>query len=1005
MRQSALNATPLMAVAALLDGLVARERRLVAARALLAAVGWLGGGVLAAQAALALRADLGPTAALATVVVGVGLWLGVVRPLLRGLAAAGDAARQARALEALEPRLEGRLASAATHVRRGAGAASPLLLGWVAEEALRRSRGWTPVRVHPARPWLARALLGSGATWAAVLCAVVAGLGPSRAAAVWWPGVAEPSGAFLGGQDVAASVEARVGDLTLRYVYPPYTRLEPYEVVNSTGEVAAVPGTRVEVSLRAARAPNAAALVAYDAEPVEAFVEGTGAAARVRGSFVVGATEGQWRVLLAHGEVVEPSPAFPIRPVPDAPPAPAFEEVGGELEVPADALMNLALRAEDDFGVARVELVVDGDVAEKLAEPLEPRPLWRDALVASPAMLGLRPGRTYELILQAWDNDAVSGSKVGRSAPLRLTVIDPDAPGQLSLEQVDELMAILVDALADHLEEPWPPSRTQGGFASWGLVLAERYAPLSRFLEARRSARGELVSVLAPSAQALDVGRRLLRLTQTSFRLGDREAAAERLTAPVTALRSEAVEELEYALILLDRARQKQLRTELMELLSTLDAEAGRLAAAAADDTLAGGQLIDRQEPATRLQAQLREVVDQLAADTIAELVSGRLPEVEALSETSVEAATGDEVARARTLMRRWSDRLAELKAAVDEARERQQRQAQERESELQKLLEALDALAQEQGALADRTASEGAAGGEASAAAWEAADQAVAAAGAAAAASLDALEAAGRSELETELARDAVAALESARGAIRQRDLRGAARNVSMGADAWSLGVLRGQLLAGGRPQPGPGPGEQRAVTSAIEDAEEALRALARRDAAASAASAAPLGRMAPEQAALGETLEGLAGDASRLGRELPVQPRGLERLLGEAGTRMDDAEQSLRAAEGLQAEGSQRAARDRIEEAIATLQEAMQASSEGEGEGGSESGEPGSGEGDEGDGSDEGRKTTLELPEPEDFRTPEDYRRALIEGMAADVPEAYRLLKARYFEELVHQ
>ena len=43
--------------------------------------------------------------------------------------------------------------------------------------------------------------------------------------------------------------------------------------------------------------------------------------------------------------------------------------------------------------------------------------------------------------------------------------------------------------------------------------------------------------------------------------------------------------------------------------------------------------------------------------------------------------------------------------------------------------------------------------------------------------------------------------------------------------------------------------------------------------------------------------------------------------------------------------------------------------------------------------------------LPVPEDFQTPEEYRRALLEGMEADVPEEYRELNQRYFEELVRQ
>jgi hypothetical protein len=89
--------------------------------------------------------------------------------------------------------------------------------------------------------------------------------------------------------------------------------------------------------------------------------------------------------------------------------------------------------------------------------------------------------------------------------------------------------------------------------------------------------------------------------------------------------------------------------------------------------------------------------------------------------------------------------------------------------------------------------------------------------------------------------------------------------------------------------------------------------------------------------------------------------------------------------------------------------------------GEGGGEEGEQEGGEGDddgesnggeeesEGEGGERGanglRQDDFELPQPEEFRTPEAWRRALLEGMAGEVPEEYRALKIRYYEELVHQ
>ena len=64
--------------------------------------------------------------------------------------------------------------------------------------------------------------------------------------------------------------------------------------------------------------------------------------------------------------------------------------------------------------------------------------------------------------------------------------------------------------------------------------------------------------------------------------------------------------------------------------------------------------------------------------------------------------------------------------------------------------------------------------------------------------------------------------------------------------------------------------------------------------------------------------------------------------------------------------------------------------------------------GEGSESEGSGGAERAASEqirIPSPELFRTPEQYRRELIQGMEGEVPDEYRALKKRYYEELVNQ
>jgi hypothetical protein len=124
-----------------------------------------------------------------------------------------------------------------------------------------------------------------------------------------------------------------------------------------------------------------------------------------------------------------------------------------------------------------------------------------------------------------------------------------------------------------------------------------------------------------------------------------------------------------------------------------------------------------------------------------------------------------------------------------------------------------------------------------------------------------------------------------------------------------------------------------------------------------------------------------------------------------------MEEAAQGLGRGEPLQAQGSQQAASQHVRDAIEALKQASQSSQSqqpGQGKGKAQGSEKKDGE--EGAGAEEREEgppgeRSMDLPEPEEFRTPEAYRRALLQGMEGEVPEAYRALKRRYYEELVHQ
>ena len=157
-------------------------------------------------------------------------------------------------------------------------------------------------------------------------------------------------------------------------------------------------------------------------------------------------------------------------------------------------------------------------------------------------------------------------------------------------------------------------------------------------------------------------------------------------------------------------------------------------------------------------------------------------------------------------------------------------------------------------------------------------------------------------------------------------------------------------------------------------------------------------------QQITIGETRE-TSGTATEVAGQLPMGAPGLEEGMEGALREMGRAELALGQGRAVEAEGAQEAAADRLRQAREALDQAAQAMEQmrqamqngGEGRGRRRGGQDQDG--------DLRSARSVEIPPPEEFRTPEEYRQALIEGMQAEVPPEFDTLKRRYFEELVRQ
>jgi hypothetical protein len=948
--------------------------------------------LVGAVAAPALGVDRAVAALGLVAWVGVGSWLAVAVPLWSGWRRAGRHERQALLVERVAPWLEGRLVTAAERLNGPRGAESAAILDRIAGRAVAGADTVRPSRVHPAWP---AALAAAPNPILLVAALVVALLAPGGLAGVanYWTSVEDP-GAAAGPDGPGAGIDrARVGDLLIEYVYPAYTGLDPLEVPNSTGDVHGPPGTLVRVRARSADPIDAASVVAYG-EPTDGAEVSEGRI--VSGAFTIGAEDGVWWLDLSAGVRTRRSREFQIAVEPDLPPV-VLVDAPPRLEVPVDEPFVLPWAARDDYGLVRVALYVDE------AEVREVRVIDTGAAEASgairltPADLGMSPGMRAVLQVGATDNNGWSGAQLGLSTPpVQLVVLEPGGRERLGLEEREALRNVLVDLLARQVTQPWPPGRTNGAVLAFGERFDAMYAPLRGWMEtypqyARDGFVRRLVSLVLVNGN-----------NTTSYAAIQFDGAAAARGVDLDALRrlgdlrDRAIVDVEQAIILIDRYLGREALTRAL-------AEARRLASVGAGLAKAaenGEDLAQLGYHAGRVRevaGELGAFAEQMEDSTLKDLLQRRSAEIDGVRESlDAEIAAGDD-----DVARKTAGRLARL---IDELRDeleyrlkRMDEEDQEMIDQIKELLEALSKIERDQRTLQaevrvlrEAADADGAADAER---AWAQVERLAGSAAANGRRMFDRMGGDSRAFYARERVASALRATERFGETVRARDLRRAITDVDEAVGSW-LGTARlGDEVA------------RRAAVQDLDQAQRILLQLAARSEATDPETAARVRALASKQAELAEARAAAEATSRQLIPELPIEPIGMLEALESAAAQMEGASAELGDGRAMPAEGAQGQAAEHVREARRALEDVL----EGMSGGGGEEGEGGEGgEGEAAASSPLDLDTTASNPpgiDLEDQFDLDEFQRDVLRGMQGDVPESYRALKKRYYEELMTQ
>ena len=151
--------------------------------------------------------------------------------------------------------------------------------------------------------------------------------------------------------------------------------------------------------------------------------------------------------------------SYELRVKPDGFPTVDLLRPTEDLEINGDETLSLEYSARDDFGISEIALITKiGDREEKISLQKEEakRLIVRDQYTWDLGKLGLRDGEEAVFFLQVFDNDTISGPKIGTSRSIRLKLKNLKGEHQQVADMIRDLNQRMVDLLADHLETPPP---------------------------------------------------------------------------------------------------------------------------------------------------------------------------------------------------------------------------------------------------------------------------------------------------------------------------------------------------------------------------------------------------------------------------------------------------------------------------------------------------------------------------------------------------------------------
>jgi hypothetical protein len=841
--------------------------------------------------------------------------------------------------------------------------------------------------------------------------------------------------------------EPRFGDIRLTYRYPAYAQRAPVTLQSATGDIRALPGTEVTIETHARSRLQDATLIVTYSEDEETRSAVTIDGRHIKATLIV-QRGGRYRfhVKTEEGEVMEERRGRLVELEQDLPPEVALirPEVS-PLEVNEQDRIEVEFRARDDFGLgdARIAWRVLGTAREgklPLTTAARGKKRHRETGIFDLAALALKAGDRVSYSIEVLDSDTVNGPKVGASETKELRVYSKEAHHREVLSLAEQALDELVHILGDNLENAFtlrPEATAYNELITQTGKILERARSANRLLKETVAAlrkdplgQKQIAAAFETARRDLsrDVRNKALAYDEARLHFERSKTPDDRRARGVSRRQDELVQGLEKNVVYLADLLNDQRMIDAEALTKQLRQEQENLRKALEEYKSA-----PTEERRKALQQAINEIKSRIAEIT-SELsrLRGTIPQdfvnpdalenedsLERMDRVQKMIEEGDldgAMAELERMLEGTEKMLSEMQQGREELGSREYSEITEQAQELWKNLQEIE---NEQGALGRRMEQQSRAMLQKMKDRLGDADSFIEKQKKRLEQAQKAMEKAepGAHFADGDAYDQALRRLEDTKRALEGKDF-GAARE----SVAQALGQL-GQLqqdaerradqarrfgdFFGQSPETETAAKELGKARPLVEDVYKDIEKLMPKpEELLSKEERSELERLAQREQGIRQRTQQAQSQLDKLAEQLPIVGEGTKELLQEAHDAMGEVESGLGTGDSPGALGDHQRAMDALEKLRDALEKMGQKGSGGGGGGvplpfGPERG--GSEEGGQDQGNDPRTMEKVEIPKPEQYKAPAEFREDILKAAKQGTAEAYKEAVRRYYEEIV--